>query len=130
MMSRRWKKTSMSWDLSVEYPQTRDTQRYAYNLETKRKVFRATRIKENDRSMFHPFPNPEPVPCCASHLLGPTGAPKPPPEAYREPHVPWSINSLYWGWSFHPLIRNPYNGYINPYYWVVNPQTLLGINYI
>ncbi len=28
------------------------------------------------------------------------------------------INSLHWGWSSQPLIGNPYNGYINLYYWV------------
>ena len=51
------------------------------------------------------------------------------------------LNSLYWGWSTHPTFnRNlPYNGYINPYYWVddhplsygnngsLDPSTYLGM---
>ena len=38
-------------------------------------------------------------------------------------HLCHGQKSLYWGWSFHLLIgiRNPYNGYINPYYWVDFP---------
>ncbi len=32
--------------------------------------------------------------------------------------VPWSKVAFFWGWSSHLLIGNPYNGYINPYYWV------------
>ena len=35
--------------------------------------------------------------------------------------------SLYWGWSSH-LNRNPYNGYINPYYWVDDHPLLYGNN--
>ena len=37
------------------------------------------------------------------------------------------LNSLYWGWSSH-LNRNPYNGYINPYYWVDDHPLLYGNN--
>ena len=33
--------------------------------------------------------------------------------------------SLYWGWSS-TLNRNPYNGYINPYYWVDDHPLLYG----
>ena len=34
--------------------------------------------------------------------------------------------SLYWGWSSHLKNRNPYNGYINPYYWVDDHPLLYG----
>ena len=44
-------------------------------------------------------------------------------------HAPGSIHSLYWGWSGHPTFnRNPYNGYINPYYWVDDHPLLYGNN--
>ena len=33
-----------------------------------------------------------------------------------EPHVPWSKVAIL-GMVIQPLIGNPYNGYINPYYW-------------
>ena len=37
-------------------------------------------------------------------------------------HMSQGLNSLYWGWeTSHLLIGNPYNGYINPYYWVEFP---------
>ena len=36
--------------------------------------------------------------------------------------MPWSrLSRFFGGWSSHLLIGNPYNGYINPYYWVEFP---------
>jgi len=36
------------------------------------------------------------------------------------PYVSQGLNSWYWGWSPNPWWEsgNPYNGYINPYFWV------------
>ena len=39
-------------------------------------------------------------------------------------HVCQGLNSLYWGW----FNRNPFNGYINPYYWVDDHPLLYGNN--
>ena len=47
-------------------------------------------------------------------------------------HMCQGLNSLYWGWSSgdgHPTFnRNPFNGYINPYYWVDDHPLLYGNN--
>ena len=43
-------------------------------------------------------------------------------------YVPGLMNSLYWGLSKSPLTGNPYNGYINPYYWVDDHPLLHGNN--
>ena len=42
-------------------------------------------------------------------------------------HVPWS-KLLVLGMVIQPLIRNPYHGYINPYYWVDDHPLLHGNN--
>ncbi len=42
-------------------------------------------------------------------------------------HMCHGQKSLYWGWSSH-LNRNPYNGYINPYYWIDDHPLLDGNN--
>ena len=45
-----------------------------------------------------------------------------------KPYVPGMINSLYLGMVIPLLIGNPYNGYINPYYWVDDRPVLDGNN--
>ena len=42
-------------------------------------------------------------------------------------HVPWSKVAIL-GMVISPLIGNPYNGYINPYYWVDDHPLLYGNN--
>ena len=45
---------------------------------------------------------------------------------YRKQYVPWSKVDIGDG---HPTFnRNPYNGYINPYYWVDDHPLLYGNN--
>ena len=44
---------------------------------------------------------------------------------YYNPHMCHGQKSLYWGSTFN---RNPYNGYINPYYWVDDHPLLYGNN--
>ena len=47
----------------------------------------------------------------------------------RHPNVPWSrLSRFFGGWVLPPLIGNPYNGYINPYYWVDDHPLLYGNN--
>ena len=41
--------------------------------------------------------------------------------------VPWSKVAIL-GMVIQPLIGNPYNGYINPYYWVDDHPLLYGNN--
>ena len=45
-------------------------------------------------------------------------------------HMCQGLDSLYWGWSSHFFIgiRNPYNRYINPYYWGDDYPLLYGNN--
>ena len=39
------------------------------------------------------------------------------------------VVAFFWGWeTFHLLIGNPYNGYINPYNWVDDHSLLYGNN--
>ena len=40
-------------------------------------------------------------------------------------HVPWSKVAIL-GMVIQPFNRNPYNGYINPYYWVDDHHLLYG----
>ena len=49
---------------------------------------------------------------------------------YTFPYVPGSINSLVLGDGKPPTFNdgNPYNGYINPYYWVDDHPLLYGNN--
>ena len=47
--------------------------------------------------------------------------------ASQIPHVPGS-KLLVLGMVIQPLIGNPYNGYINPYYWVDDHPLLYGNN--
>ncbi len=42
-------------------------------------------------------------------------------------YVPWSKVAIL-GMAIPPLIGNPYNGYINPYYWVDDHPLLYGNN--
>ena len=42
-------------------------------------------------------------------------------------YVPWSQVAIF-GMVIQPLIGNPYNGYINPYYWVDDHPLLYGNN--
>ena len=42
-------------------------------------------------------------------------------------HVPWSKVAIL-GMVIQPLIGNPYNGYINPHYWVDDHPLLYGNN--
>ena len=44
------------------------------------------------------------------------------------PYVPWSKVAILGMGVFPPLIGNPYNGYINPYYWVDDYPLLYGNN--
>ena len=47
----------------------------------------------------------------------------------EETHVPWSRLSRFVGDGKNPTFnRNPYNGYINPYYWVDDHPLLYGNN--
>ncbi len=39
------------------------------------------------------------------------------------------LNSIYSGWSIPPLIGNPYNEYINAYYWVDEHPLTQGTNW-
>ena len=45
----------------------------------------------------------------------------------RKPDVPGS-KLLVLGMVIQPLIGNPYNGYINPYYWIDDHPLLYGNN--
>ena len=49
------------------------------------------------------------------------------PYFWKHPHVPWSKVAIL-GMVIPPFNRNPYNGYINPYYWVDDPPLLYGNN--
>ena len=47
------------------------------------------------------------------------------PHSAENTHVPWSKVAM----VIPPLIGNPYNGYINPYYWVDDHPLLYGNNW-
>ena len=42
--------------------------------------------------------------------------------------MPWSKVAILGMGNLQPLIGNPYNGYINPYYWVDDHPLLYGNN--
>ena len=46
-------------------------------------------------------------------------------ESANNPDVPWSKVAIL-GMVIPPLIGNPYNGYVNPYYWVDDHPLLYG----
>ena len=48
-------------------------------------------------------------------------------DGFEWPNVPWSKVAIL-GMVIPPLIGNPYNGYINPYYWVDDHPLLYGNN--
>ena len=76
--------------------------------------------------------DPGHVPTCAYHqqVLPPELQHIPPPFQLREnigcPYVPWSKVAIL-GMVIPPFDRNPYNGYINPY-WVDDHPLLYGNN--
>ena len=45
----------------------------------------------------------------------------------KNPYVPWSKVAIL-GMVIPPVIENPYNGYVNPYYWVDDHPLLYGNN--
>ena len=45
-------------------------------------------------------------------------------------HMCHSQKSLYWGWFIPPLMRNPFNEYMKPYYWVDDHPLLKKKTYV
>ena len=62
---------------------------------------------------------------CFFHCQVSTGGPNPVPKWNTQLHEPGS-KLLVLGMVIQPLIGNPYNGYINPYYWVDDDPLLYG----
>ena len=72
-----------------------------------------------------PLVCPRKGPISESFILPFLGAPD--RKTYTYTYVPWSKVAIL-GMVIPPLIGNPYNGYINPYYWVDDHPLLYGNN--